>query len=227
VHGYIGDFVGAIDNALPDEEPGSSVYKQLADIYVSRDNKRRIVTYIKTGSRTYARVTYILPVMKEASRIFQQQEALIPDGGAPVMNEVAVPAGSSFEDAIRADAAANNVFSWKEEIDRVRHIAESEPAGKRKAMANNIVLYWSRIRTYIMKAFERSSITIEVARASSNRRTASVYPSSPRSSSAHSRRTSTASTRSRRTSTASTHSRRTSTGKSKRTTDPRVTSNPI
>lgn len=150
VEDYLSDFQQQVEAAMPDELPGSSGMSELVGIYISRDNKRRIVIFIQTEPRELTRINYVMPVSRAGAPLFRL-EGLQPHT-SPVFSTMAIAVGSDATGTATAWAAANNVASWALEISRVHDAEAIEPAPGRRRKMHNLVVYWKAMRAAITRA---------------------------------------------------------------------------
>lgn len=175
---YLSDFQQEVEAAMPEENPGEPAMSQLVDIYVGRDNKRRIVLMIQTGPTTMTRVNYIMPVSRGGAFLFRLH-GLQPHT-PPTFATMAIPPAERISDVAHAWAAANNVAAWDAEIARVsaEEAATPENEQKRKRLMRNLLVYWRSMRTGVQNALRGISI-----RRGGNTSTVPVNSSNVRSSS--------------------------------------------
>jgi len=132
-------------------------------VFVSRDNKRRVVFYITNGleeeARSMTRVTYIFPMSEDAAKALYRLEEAQPDEG-PHFEDVVVPAGQTVADFITAYAATNNLVEWNQEIKRVKGLVEDAKPGKIKRTLGNLIYYWKTMRGRLYDAIHQSMIRV-------------------------------------------------------------------
>ena len=132
-------------------------------VFVSRDNKRRVVFYITNGleeeARAMTRVTYLFPMSEDAAKALYRLEEAQPDEG-PTFADITVPAGQTVADFIAAYAATNNLVEWNQEMRRVKGLVEEAKPGKIKRTLGNLIYYWQTMRGRLYDAIHQSVIHV-------------------------------------------------------------------
>lgn len=132
-------------------------------VYVSRDNKRRIVFFITNGepdvARNLTRCTYILPMTEEAAKALYRLEDAQPDEG-PHFEDMVVPAGQDTVAFMVAYAAGNNLVEWNQEMRRVKDLVDDAKPGKIKRTLGNLIYYWRNMRGRLYDAIHRAAIRV-------------------------------------------------------------------
>lgn len=132
-------------------------------VFVSRDNKRRVVFYVTNGleeeARTLTRVSYIFPMSEEAAKALYRLEEAQPDEG-PTFADITVPAGQTVADFITTYAAGNNLVEWNQEMRRVKALVEEAKPGKIKRTLGNLIYYWKTMRGRLLDAIHQSVIRV-------------------------------------------------------------------
>ena len=132
-------------------------------VFVSRDNKRRIVFYVSNGepeiARNLTRCTYIFPMTEEAAMILYRLDEAQPDEG-PYFENVVVPTGQTAADFITTYAAANNLVNWNEEIRRVHALEDAAKPGKVKRTLHGLIYYWRNMRGRVYDAIHQAAIRV-------------------------------------------------------------------
>lgn len=133
------------------------------EVYVSRDNKRRIVFFITNGLEEEAQsltcCSYVFPLSEEAAKILYGLDEAQPDEG-PTFADMTVPAGQTVADFITAYAAGNNLVSWNQEIRRVKGMEDAAKPGKTKRTLNNLIYYWRNMRGRLYDAIHQAAIRV-------------------------------------------------------------------
>lgn len=177
---YLSDFQQQVEAMLPEENPGEPAMSQLVNIYVARDNKRRIVVMIQTGPTTLTRVNYVMPVSREGAPLFNLR-GLQPHT-PPTFSTMAISPLQTAATAAATWAAANNVAEWASEIARVAAAEAAAPEAnrRRKRLMRNVLVYWRSMRADVQNALAgilaRASVTTSRSQTSNTIR--SVAPSS-------------------------------------------------
>lgn len=170
VSDYMAAFQQSLIQHLPGQEVGQTSRLFIIGEYVAR-NKRDIYLYISHDTPEKATsltlVKYLLPVPANNSRLFVDEERVLPSVG-PTFTLVDDLLGLSLADFIRAHAATfAGVQGWHEEDIRLRDMAEVEPDPDRKQAIKNILIFWKNMRIRVYRAL--SDINIRVPRTVSGR----------------------------------------------------------
>ena len=132
-------------------------------VFVSRDNKRRVVFYVTNGepdvARNLTRVSYIFPMSEDAAKALYRLEDAQPDEG-PHFEDVVVPAGQNADAFMAAYAAGNNLVHWNQEMQRVKGLIENATSSKIKRTLGNLMYYWRNMRGRLYDAIHRAAIRV-------------------------------------------------------------------
>lgn len=158
---YFLDLTDMLTKHFPEGNIGENRGFVFHSDYVVRNDKRRIVFFVTHGptddARTITRITYVLPVNKNAAKLLFKLDHSDPHV-APVYHDMAVPAGSTIDAVISEYVGANNMASWRGEITRVSGLEAAAPEGKLRRTYHNLVHYWRDMRSRLQDAIFASPI---------------------------------------------------------------------
>jgi hypothetical protein len=144
INGFLGAFVTMISTELPEEEPGVQAISELLSVMVNTQNKRKIQLLIRTKPDEVLRVTYVMPVHKSYSQLFEPR---VPQHVIPHED----PTFSRFPAPPPPEAG---FAPWADEIARVRALEVQEsaanPAAVRARAMRALLAYWGNCRTQIL-----------------------------------------------------------------------------
>jgi len=178
---YFARLTKDLSRRFPLADVGENSNNTFHSEYISRDNKRRVVFFVDhTPEHAVTRVTYVLPVSREAAPLFGEDDTM-PDTRAS-FTHMKISAKKTITEFVEEYVAANNLEDWRTEIARVTHnkkvlehdisIIEEErntfgvapvAAQLKRALAykkayTNVIVYWKAMRSKLYDAIYNSSL---------------------------------------------------------------------